>query len=192
MEWGSSSETGHGKRKTPVPTYGTRVKPLHFVVPPTFGTVGTLNAFCCGKGTASVSGPAPTPSFPRPCCVPGFQPDGPVLCPPDDGVLMRPQRSFNYLELYPQFPHSSRGSWRTFSHQKGRFSGEKRPVTGALREDSVCSSGRGYSASPDPRGPGPAPAFRQCRCWWRWGRCSRRRDGRYSAGLPRSRDFWVR
>lgn len=145
---------------------------------------------------------------------------------------MRSQRSFNYLELYPQFPRSSSSSRECghFLKRKGRFHGKaalwvsaklrhphrnasieapalpltengfvyvQRPLSGKaalckIKEGSVYFWGREYSATPDPPEPGPVPTFRQCRCWWRWGRCSHRRGGRCNEGPPHIQDFWGR
>lgn len=95
---------GGEKRKTPVPDYGTRVKnAFHFVVPPTFGTAVPFVPSVAGRG------PHPSPDLlrrrlPPFLSRPGFQPHGPVLCPPVYGVLMRPRRSsytWNYIRNFP-------------------------------------------------------------------------------------------
>lgn len=114
---------GGEKRKTPVPDYGTRVKnTFHFVVPPTFGTAVPFVPSVAGRG------PHPSPDLlrrrlPPFLSRPGFQPHGPVLCPPVYGVLMCPRRSSYTWNYIRNFPVRQGGSWAEGS----RPSGEGRP-----------------------------------------------------------------
>lgn len=175
---------GGEKRKTPVPDYGTRVKnAFHFVVPPTFGTAVPFVPSVAGRG------PHPSPDLLR-------RRLPPFLSRPASSLMARfsVRRCTGYscvlaavhtlgiISVISRFVMG--GVWAEGS----RPSGEGRP--GKAVYQSTFWEFLGYIMFRQSRSPRPdlGPAFRRCRYWWRWGRCSRHTGGRYNGGPPHSPD----
>lgn len=111
------------QKSAPVPCHGTRAPTL--VVPPMFGAAGPLpQAFCCGKGTAPVSGPAGR-AVSRPPCRGRFQPRRPLCSGGVDGTC--PVRA---VLLHNSIPIGRKSQW-VFRQSRG--GSPRRPGNAGVR-----------------------------------------------------------
>lgn len=134
-----------------------------FVVPPIFNGLraGRPFAFCCGKGTAPVSGPAGGAVFSGAVSVRSFQPRD--------------------LSLSGGVPDTHAPSWRwTLSAARagaGRGNGENV----SLRWRRGCGWGSSPRASPSLPGPDHGSAAQRWPRWWPWGRSAGHTAWRWTA-----------
>ena len=136
---------------------------------------GVPLTFCCGKGTAPVSGPAGGAVLPGAVSLRPFQPRGPSLSGGIPGPVRRHCGEWQYLISKSQKCQAAAGQRVPLSLPPRHFSFCALTAQRAPGWDS-CPR-----ASPGRPGPGRESAARRWPRWWPWGRSAGRTGGRYTA-----------